>query len=82
MEIVKCGAKDHFGICGHLGREFKNEEPALALIARSLGGKSPGYFRHQLCGGKGQPESVAHSPCRRLVWLYSVDSFEVDVLAE
>jgi hypothetical protein len=34
MEIAKCGDKDHIGICRHLGREFKNEEPALALLPR------------------------------------------------
>lgn len=56
MEIASCGAKDHLGVCKHLGRVFKSE-PAIALlprfsrladagvavmevIARSLGGKS------------------------------------------
>jgi hypothetical protein len=36
-EIAKCSAKDHIGICRHLGRVFKDEEPAIALL--------PGFSR-------------------------------------
>jgi len=32
VEIAKCSAKDHIGICRHLGRIFRDEEPAIALL--------------------------------------------------
>jgi hypothetical protein len=34
LEIAKCGAKDHLGVCRHLGQMFKDEEPAIALLPR------------------------------------------------
>jgi hypothetical protein len=34
VEIAKCTAKDHIGICRHLAQVFKNEEPAIALLPR------------------------------------------------
>lgn len=34
LEIAKCGAKDHLGVCRHLGRVFKVEEPAMAFLPR------------------------------------------------
>ncbi|MFC7699468.1 hypothetical protein ACFQX9_22560 [Bradyrhizobium sp. GCM10028915] len=34
LEIAKCGAKDHLGVCRHLGLLFKDEEPAMALLPR------------------------------------------------
>jgi hypothetical protein len=34
VEIAKCTAQDHIGICRHLGRVFKEEEPAIALLPR------------------------------------------------
>jgi hypothetical protein len=34
VEIAKCTAKDHIGICRHLGQVFKDEEPTIALLPR------------------------------------------------
>jgi hypothetical protein len=34
VAIAKCSAKDHIGICRHLGQVFKDEEPSIALLPR------------------------------------------------